>query len=206
MIANFDRKTWAIFGYKGKGKSSLAKTIAWKYGPQALYYDTLREVPPDAPFHAYKPYDPQSAGELAQVILALKNMGPRRYKMFIIDEANRFCPPKPRPLPQGIADLNDWCRHPQYSLSVGYVARRPVQINTDLTEICDYLFIFQLGGVNDIRYLNNLRAGLGDTVRSLRPYHFVFVDADRTYRVCSPVSLPTGVAGSDTSPSFASAT
>jgi hypothetical protein len=45
------------------------------------------------------------------------------YSLFIIDEANRFCPPKPKLLPAAVADLNDQNRH--YLMSVGYVARRP---------------------------------------------------------------------------------
>ena len=194
----FERKTWAVFGLKGSGKSTLAKTIAYTYRENCLYYDTLKEVPKDAPIHAYKPKNNQDVTELEDIIAALKGMGARRYKMFIIDEANRFCPPKPHPLPQGVADMNDWCRHPQYALSVGYIARRPVQINTDLTEICDYLFIFQLAGVNDIKYLDSMRAGLGEAVRALPPYHFALVHPDRTWEICAPVTPPSGVIGSDT--------
>lgn len=179
------RKTWALFGYKGSGKSTLAQYIAASYGASCLYYDTLHEVPGEVKFHSYPPVNRQSVAELERIVEVVKSI--KRYRMFIIDEANRFCKPKPVPLPQGIADMNDWCRHPQFNLSVGYIARRPVQLNTDLTEIADYLFVFQLGGKNDIQYLNDLRSGLGDAVMDLPLYHFAQVYPDRTWDIMSPI-------------------
>ncbi len=186
-MIDLTRKTWAVFGYKGSGKSVLAQYIAASYGASCLYYDTLHDVPGEVLFHSYPPTDRHSITELKNIVsLAQKS---KQYKMLIIDEANRFCLPKPTPLPQFIADMNDWCRHPQYNLSVGYLARRPVQLNTDLTEIADYLFIFQLGGKNDIQYLNDLRAGLGDAVQSLKLYHFVVARQDRHWEVMAPIAI-----------------
>ena len=188
-MIDLTRKTWASFGYKGSGKSTLSKYIASQYGDDCLYYDTMHEASPEASFHYYRPADRRSITELENIVELVGKT--KRYRMFVIDEANRFCKPKPYPLPQGIADLNDWCRHPQYNLSVGYIARRPVQLNTDLTEIADYLFIFQLGGKNDIQYLNDLRDGLGDDVKDLPPYHFAMVFPDRTWEVMEPIKPPT---------------
>lgn len=198
MKINIARKTWAAFGYKGSGKSMLAKTIGQTYGVKCLYYDTLHEIPLEAKFHSYPPKNRQSVGELEAVIALLK--ANKAYRLFIIDEANRFCTPKPHPLPQGIADMNDWCRHPQFNLSVGYIARRPVQINSDLVELCDFLFIFQLGGKNDIQYLNDLRKGLGDTVLNLKPFYYCFVYPDRKWEIMSPVKADKIFIGSDTRP------
>jgi hypothetical protein len=73
-------------------------------------------------------------------------------------------------------------------MGVGYICRRPSQLNTDLTEIADYLFIFQLGGKNDIQYLNDLKQGLGEAVKNLPPFHFVTVYPDRSFRVSNPVN------------------
>lgn len=185
MNLKLTRKTWAVFGYKGGGKSALAKFIATAYAEKCLYYDTLHEVPENVKFHSYPPKNRYNITELENVIYLIQTS--KRYRMFVIDEANRFCPPKPKPLPQGIADMNDWCRHPQYNLSVVYIARRPVQLNTDLTEIADYLFIFQLGGRNDIQYLNDLRNGLGDAVKNLSLYHFILVEPDRTWSIKTPI-------------------
>jgi len=185
-MIDLTRKTWAAFGYKGGGKSTLAQFIAESYGDSCLYYDTLHEVPAEVKFHSYQPADRHTLTELKNIVsLAQKS---KQYKMLIIDEANRFAKPKPTPLPQFIADMNDWCRHPQYNLSVGYIARRPVQLNTDLTEIADFLFIFQLGGKNDVQYLNDLRAGLGDAVQNLKPYHFVVAYQSRHWDIMPPIT------------------
>ena len=196
MKLQLTRKTWCIFGYKEGGKSMLAKSIASDYAEKCLYYDTLHEVPALAKFHSYTPKNKHMITELEIVIDLLKKN--KRYRMFIIDEANRFARAKPTVLPQALADLNDWCRHPQYNLSVGYIARRPVSLNTDLTEIADYLFIFQLGGVNDIKYLNQLRSGLGDTVKNLPKYHFAVVRPDRTWEIMKPINPDKIFIGSNT--------
>lgn len=187
MNLKLTRKTWVVIGYKGGGKSSFAKWVAETYGVKCLYYDTLNEVPNGARFHSYNPKNHQSVDELCMIIRLLKQS--RNYRMLIIDEANRFCPPKPARLPQDVADLNDWCRHPQFNMSVGYIARRPVQLNSDLVEIADYIIAFHLGGKNDIAYLNGLRAGLGDAVQNLPPYHFALINQNRTWEICAPIPL-----------------
>lgn len=197
MDIKLERKTWCAFGYKETGKSSLVKTIAQVFGSECLYYDSQHEVPKDAGFHAYKPDDKHSVEELLSIAAALTMN--KRYRMFIIDEADRFFPPKPKPLPKLIKDMNDSCRHPQFNMSIGYVARRPCSINTDLVEIADYIFCFNLGGKNDIKYLNDLATGLGDTVRNLEKYHFVVVpNIRKNYAVHRPIELDKIFVGSDT--------
>ena len=185
MKLQLTRKTFAIFGYKAGGKSTLAQYIASKYGETCLYYDTLHEVPDSVNFFSYSPVARQSLAELLGIIKIIQTS--RHYRLFIIDEANRFARAKPAVLPQELADMNDWCRHPQYNLGIGYIARRPVQLNQDLTELCDYLFVFQLGGKNDIQYLNSLRQGLGDVVLNLPLYHYCLVYPDRKWKVFSPI-------------------
>lgn len=192
---NLVRKTWCVLGYKQGGKSTLSKMIGESFGAKALYYDTLHEVPSSAKMHSYKPKNRSNVGELISIIQLLKVN--KQYRMLIIDEANRYCKPR-ETLPQEIMDMNDWCRHPMYNLSVGYIARRPVSINSNIIEIADYLIIFQLGGKNDIKYLNDLRAGLGDTVLNLPKYHFVVVAPDRTWTVCKPIKPDKIFINSDT--------
>ncbi|CAI82866.1 hypothetical protein cbdbA704 [Dehalococcoides mccartyi CBDB1] len=170
---------------KGCGKSNLAATLLDMYGSTALVYDTLSEYPDTAAYDRYVPANRYNSAELEKITRAV--MRSRRYRLFIIDEANRYCPSKPSPLPQAIADLNDWCRHEQYDIVPVYLCRRPTQLNQDLTEQADYLCIFRLAGVNDVKYLNELSAGLGDTVRQLSQYHFVMVDQARNYQVMRPV-------------------
>jgi DNA helicase HerA-like ATPase len=181
-------KSFAILGLKGTGKSTQADSILNLYGKSALYYDTLWESPENAPYVAYTPTDKYSVAELEALI---EKITPKKegdipvFRAVIIDEANRFCPPKPKPLPPKIANLNDIGRH--YLMAVGYIARRPVQLNQDLIELCDYLFIYRLTGKNDLQYLNNTVTGLGDVVAALGKYEFVLVNPDKSYAVCNPI-------------------
>lgn len=175
-------KGFCIFGLPDSGKSTLASFILNSYGAGAFIYDTLAEYA-ESPYDSYCPADRYDAGELELVTRNI--LAARRYELFVIDEANRFCPSKPAPLPQAIADLNDWRAH--YDLTVGFIARRPVQLNQDLTELAHYLFIFQLDGRNDVRYLNDLKDGLGDTVSSLPDFHFVVYQKGKGFEIYAPV-------------------
>lgn len=179
MNLNLVRKTFCCFGLRGRGKSTLANHIADRFGPRALVYDTLHEAPDTASYAVYRPKTRNSAPELEGVIANIKQGSP--FGLFMIDEANRFAPSKPAPLPGELADLNDQCRH--YGISVGYIARRPCQLNQDLTELSDYLFIFGLKGVRDIRYLDEISGGLGNAVLGLQGYQFVLVLPDRSFTV-----------------------
>src|SRR3972149_3139704 len=182
-------KTFVILGLKGTGKSTLANLILNNYGASALYYDTLFEAPPESGFDIYQPINRYSVKELETVIRAIipqnVNQLPK-YRLVIVDEANRHCPPKPSPLPAAIADLNDQCRH--YLMSAGFIARRPVQLNQDLTELADYIFIFRLTGKSDIQYLENTVSGLGDAVKNLGKFEFIQVNPDKSFQLCEPIT------------------
>lgn len=183
-MLDLENKAFVIFGLKGSGKTELAKYLASKFKNQAFIYDTLSEYP-DEPFDSYRPKSRNSVKELEAVTRLI--MRSREYRLYVIDEANKHCPSKPHPLPQAIADLNDWHRH--YDLAIGYIARRPVQLNQDLTELASYIFIFTLPGKNDIAYLNDIKAGLGDAARELPEYHFIVVGPNRDFKVHSPIPL-----------------
>ena len=104
-MLDLENKAFCIFGLPDSGKSTLANYILNQYGASAFVYDTLREYPAD-PFDSYSPKNQNDVAELESIIRAAIASG--RYSLIVIDEANRFCPPKPAPLPQAIADLNDW--------------------------------------------------------------------------------------------------
>ncbi len=182
-MLDLSSKGFCIFGLPDSGKSTLANSILSDYGKTAFVYDTLGEYK-DGPYDSYIPTERNNPAELETI--ARKIMASGRYSLFIIDETNRFCPSKPALLPPAIADLNDFRAH--YDLAVGYICRRPVQLNQDLTELAHYLFIFQLDGKNDGTYLNDLKDGLGDAVRDLAPYHFVLYHKGFDFEVYSPVS------------------
>jgi len=182
-MLDLSSKGFCIFGLPDSGKSTLANSILSGYGRKAFVFDTLAEYK-DGPYDSYIPTERNNPAELEAIARSI--MASRRYSLFIIDETNRFCPSKPVPLPDAIADLNDFRAH--YDLAVGYISRRPVQLNQDLTELAHYLFIFQLDGKNDCSYLNDLKNGLGDAVRTLAPYHFVLYHKGFDFEVYSPVS------------------
>lgn len=180
---NLDGRTFCIFGLRGSGKSTFADNIARQYGAAAIVYDTTHEYPKNAGYDIYRPRDPRSDIELSNVVSAV--LKKRAYKLILIDEANRFMPSKPHPLPPVIAQLNDQCRH--YNIAVGYIARRLSQLNQDLTELAEYLFIYHLKGKADYAYLENVSPGLGDAVVLLPPHYFVVVYPDRDFKAFTPI-------------------
>ena len=150
-MIDLHRKTFVLFGLRGVGKSTLANHIAKSFKHKCLVYDTLDEVPINAVYDSYIPKIRNSAAELEMMIKNVKMSS--QYELFLVDECNRYCPSKPSPLPPEVADINDQCRH--YNLSLGYIARRPCQLNQDLTELSDYMFIFHLKGKADIIIVYN---------------------------------------------------
>lgn len=182
MLLELESKSLCIFGLPDSGKSTILNYILNPWGRLAIIYDPMREFPGE-PYDCYTPANASSVTEVCQFVrLVMKS---RKYKILAIDETNRYCPSKPSPLPQAIADLNDFRAH--YGLGTVYVARRPVQLNQDLTELAHYLILLNLPGKNDIAYLNGLADGLGDTASRLPKYHFCLVHPDRTYQVLAPV-------------------
>ena len=183
-MIDLHNKTTAIFGLRGSGKSVLANKIASSFGKRAFVFDTLNEVPENVPYVSYVPKVRNSVAELEMVIKSV--ITSKLYRAFILDEANRFCPSKPTPLPKEVADLNDQCRH--YGIAVIYIARRPTQLNQDLTELAEYLIIFHLKGKADIQYLNNLSEGLGQAVLNCEKFGFVLVNPDRSWQKYKPIT------------------
>ncbi len=183
---DIDGKSFAIFGLPDSGKSTFANYLLATLGPSAFVYDTVHEYPLDKAYTVYRPTDRRNPAELEAVIRTAVFKNPvRRWKYFIIDEANIFCPSKPAPLPRAVADLNDLRAH--YGVALGSIARRPVQLNQDLTDLAHYLFIFKLSGKHDIDYLNNISAGMGDAAGALLPYHFVIRHPNGTWNVSEPI-------------------
>ena len=195
-------KGWCVFGLRGSGKSWFVKSVL-ESTPDHLIFDPLRE---HAGYNKYTPTDRTSIDELETVIKGPvikgikvtednKAMFPTRKvgetwkpELFVIDEANRYIAPHPKPMPQSVADLVDYGRH--WGCSFGVVARRPVQFNSTLVELSDHVFLFNLPGKNDHAYLESLHSGLGDTVRNLPPHHFVAFSHGSEITVHSPIKAP----------------
>ncbi len=190
MLPNISNKRVAIFGLQGSGKTELGKHLT-KTIPAHIVYDVHHE------YHGFNRYlvenkrpDPRdkkdpSVAELNHFVDTVV-LGSGQIRLFVLDEANRYCP-NHYPLPVSILVLNDDNRHDK----IGFIAiaRRPAQLNTDLTELAHYLFIFSLTGRNDYNFLEDTSQGLGDAVKKLKPFHFVIVHPNRFYEIHPPISI-----------------
>lgn len=181
-------KRFCILGLQGSGKSVLVKYIL-KNTRSNIVYDVQREhfgfnryIPTLKQVKKYVPEDP-AIRELNRFVDRIV-IGSGQIRLFIFEEANRYCPSK-RPLPTSILVLNDDQRHER--IGFGVIARRPTQLNTDLVELAHYIFIYRLPGKNDREYLEAIAEGLGDTVRELPDYHFAVVLPNRSYFIHAPV-------------------
>lgn len=186
MLPNLINKRFVILGLQGSGKSYLSRHLL-QHEQASIVYDVLHEY---SGFNRYivkyRQHGKEGLDELNTFVSAIV-INTKRIKLFILDEANRYCPPKPHPLPDSILELNDWQRH--YQISFGTIARRPTQLHSDLTELAHYMFIFQLTGRNDLAYLDTITTGLAEKVLALPQYHFVIVHPNHEIEIHPPVMI-----------------
>lgn len=183
-MLEFRNKQIVIVGLRGTGKTVFAKYIIRKV-KKHLVFDILNEYKPR--FNRYIPKSTE-VDFLKYEFCKLSNfLGAfKKLDLLAIDEANRIAPPRKALLPE-IAELVDFGRHK--ALTVIYIARRPVQLHTDIIELADYLVIFKLSGKNDIRYLEDLRKGLGDEVLKLPKHYFIVLDKTRDFKIYPPIKM-----------------
>jgi len=171
-------KRACIFGLQGSGKTEWLRWLC-RNAERPFIVDPLEQFQDIPHAVAYVPkhkvYGPEAIAEINKVIKYMLGLNPRP-TLFAIDEANRWCPNK-RPLPEMVSYLNDEQRH--LGLALSFIARRPAQLNTDLTELAHYLVIFSLAGKNDRQYLNDVSASLGDKAVKLPWHDFLIADAQR---------------------------
>lgn len=189
MILDLREQHFCIFGLKGSGKTEFGKFIVrqaerpFVIDPMDQYGDipnAVTYVPEN------KEYCKAAIAEINAVINHMLKIEPLP-TLFLMDEANRFCPNK-RPLPGMIAYLNDESRH--LELALGFIARRPVQLYTDLAELANYLVIFSLAGKNDRSYLNDIAEGFGDQIVKLPWHDFIIADKQRKLERRPALKLP----------------
>jgi len=188
-LPDLENKRFCIFGLQGSGKTELAKAIMKGVRVNTyLVYDVHHEYTGFTRYLAStRQVDRRNNNDPG--VIELNNIIDRvksRIRLFVLDEANRFCP-NHYPLPASILVLNDDQRHDK--IAVGFVARRPVQLHTDLVELAHYLFIFRLTGRNDYKFLEDTAEGLGDQVKALKDYEFVIVDPGRRFAVHPPLKI-----------------
>ncbi|MDY6966993.1 MAG: hypothetical protein SVM80_13730 [Halobacteriota archaeon] len=176
-------KRFCIFGLPGSGKSYLASYILSRY-PRHMIYDIMDEFSGYNRYVPQREYFPDNLPELDRFYTEWLRPHMNEIDLFIIDEANRVAPNQ-RKLCGSLLELNDQNRH--LEVGFGTIARRPTQLNTDFIELAHILFIFRLQGKNDVKYLNDVVDGLGDTVKTLNHHRFCVVREDRSYFISSPV-------------------
>jgi len=171
-MISLENKRFCIFGLQGSGKTYLAKYILRQFGDAGWVIDVLNEY---NGFNRYVMQDRTFMG-ISELDMAIEHILKHyKPKLLIIDEANRYCRNK-QPLPETVSYLNDFHRH--MNLSIGFISRRPTQLNTDLVELAHYLFIFKLVGKNDLIYLDMLYPNLSQIVFELEQYNFVFFNRE----------------------------
>ena len=175
-------KRIVVFGLQGSGKTNYIKHLLAQV-PNHLVYDVLHE------YKGYNRYIPEDRSSVQELELAtrLVTKPPYKIKLFALDEANRYCPPKPSPLPKAILDLNDFNRH--FGVTFLIAARRPTQLHSDLVELAHYRVFFSLHGKNDLLYLDQLKDGLSETVLNLAPYEYAVLDERGKIKVYPPCPL-----------------
>jgi len=186
MFIDITDKRFVILGLNGTGKTYLAKYFL-KHTPAAIVYDTLHEYTGYNRYIVSNRQFSKSAVDELNLFVSKVVINSKKIRLFILDEANRYCPVKPNPLPVSILELNDFQRH--YRVSFGAVCRRPTQLHSDLVELAHYLFIFQLKGKNDLLYLDSLAPNLGMAVFALPQYHFVIVYPNHEFEVHKPIVI-----------------
>lgn len=186
-----------IVGLQGSGKTELAKKMikeTTSKGKNVLVIDILNEYN-NKKLGKIDIYVPEnSVYPVAEVDTLINNYilkpyfetGKQPYSLIVFDEATRYFQNK-IPLPQSMGYINDMARH--LKLDIIVIARRFTQVNTDLVELSHKLYIFNQTGINDIKRLNELSIGLGDTILNIPKYYYVEVDQWRKYKIMPPIKL-----------------
>ena len=128
-------KSWLV---KHILDSCTAKNTDGNY--RHLVYDPLNE---HQGYRRIRPDNRSDPAELSEFIhrLVIPEAQANKLDLFIVDEANKYIPAR-KTLEEGPSDLNDFARHfGRHGLSVGWVARRPVQFNSDILECSNMFFL-----------------------------------------------------------------
>lgn len=180
-MVDLRKRIFSIFGLNLSGKSNFAKYLASKY--KTVFFDVLGEHYKD--FDAYVPeqrHRPDVQDEYEKFIHKVRYM--KNYNMIIVDEANRVFPNKKPFKPKARAFFDEY-RH--YNKGIGFIARRPSQLNTDIPELSHHIFVFNLKGKNDLQYLNSINRKIGYLPARLEPYHFIHIKPDRSFEIHRPI-------------------
>ncbi len=178
------------FGKKGEGKTTLARAVVAGF-PRVIILDVKAEYDDgttlaygrDAALElledaedrrrfrlALRRLPPEHALEVLEVCGAFQDV------LLVLDEAQRYC--SPSTMPPALDVLVNEGRH--RAISQLYIARRPAEINRDVTANADYIAIYRTREPRDVEYLRAYVGTRADQVMSLPKYRtLVYGELDR---------------------------
>jgi len=185
-------KHWVTFGLKRSGKSNFNKWLL-SQRPKHMVFDPTDE------YKGYNRYIPDARrGDEANEELGLfldQVVYPNKDEIdyLVLDEVNRYTH-KRGTLDGAVGEAVDLNRHfGKDGMGVGFISRKPQQVHTDIRELAEYVFIFQLQGASTMKFLDEMREKVQATVRELEPYQCVMLTQDRELYVLEAVSNMDGV-------------
>lgn len=162
-----------ITGLPGTGKSTYVDKhyLQNPHKKRILIVDPQQEYKPSNKYTIFriKNYDIEHASDEFNMLANAILRHPNTVDILIIDESNVVLPKKR--LYSHTVKLMNTLRH--VGLEVVLVARRPTDINITASEFATKRIIFKSSGKNDIAYLNDIEAGLGDKAAKLQGHEYI---------------------------------
>lgn len=186
----FENSIVTVYGPPGSGKTNYIKWLLRQ--PQYrrhIVFDPMKEYD-SGEYNVFRPssrrYDDGGNAELNDLIddMVISAPGDVRPKFIVVDEANRVIPNRKDPGP-AVADLIDFNRH--FGVSLITIARRPTQLNTDLENLANHIFIFGGRGKNDYRSYADIHRDLPEAIEEKEQYEPVYVSGDGDLRIFDKV-------------------
>lgn len=179
---NGQNKICVITGLPGSGKSHLLKEKIIpelrKQSKKIICVDPNCEYKPSRGFMVYRIRDYDNAEEEFETMIRYYMTDEEGMKKkpdcIIVDESNVVF--QKMSLPPYTKKLVNTLRHEKIDLVV--VARRPVDVNITMSELARERYVFRVSGVNDIKRLNDIMAGLGDEALNLGIHDYFHIVDD----------------------------
>ena len=185
-----------IIGLQGSGKTEYAKMLIKEHlkrdKKRVLIFDIMEEYKSAGRVDLFRIKNKSNPTPEAELCIKAMINGPKEktgkcgYSLLVIDETGQYYPNRST-LPPEFSLINHTMRHIPIRLIC--ISRRISQIHTDLSELATQLIIFKQAGVNDIKRLNDISAGLGDAAAKLGEHRYITVNADRTFTEHDPIKI-----------------
>jgi len=183
MAINLKGKHWLTLGLKGSGKSNFNKWLL-SQRPNHFVFDPVKE------YKGYHRYMPNSARgeeavkELKAVTDQVVKANQSEIDYFYVDEVNRYVSKRGQ-LDGPVGELVDLNRH--YDMGIGFTARLPQQVHTEIRELADYIFIFNLAGKASLEFLDDMAEDTRKAMDNMDKYQCVMLNPNREVQILDAV-------------------